>query len=90
MTHKQWNKMRIKFNENPLTIDEIFNMLSGYRLEDDILEHSYEFSQKVMDDLVKKHPTLPYALYHHHFITNFDPRHINTEWWVGYDPSFLK
>lgn len=90
MTQRQWNKMRIKFNENPLTIDEIFNMLSDYRIEGDILWHSYEFSQEVMDDLLKKYPTLPYALYHHHFITDFDPRHIGTEWWIGYDPSVLK
>ena len=90
MTQRQWDKMRIKFNEYPLTIDEIFNMLSDYRLEDDILEHSYEFSQKVMDDLVKKYPILPYALYHHHFITDFDPIHIDAEWWIGYDPSVLK
>ena len=90
MTQRQWDKMRIKFNENPLTIDEILNTLSDYRLEDDILEHSYEFSQKVMDDLVKKYPPLPYALYHHHFISDFDPIHIDAEWWVGYDPSVLK
>ena len=90
MTQRQWNKMRVKFNEDPLTIDEIFNILSDYRLEDGILEHSYEFSQEVMDDLVKKYPTLPYSLYHHHFITDFDPRHIGAECWVGYDPSVLK
>lgn len=88
MTQRQWNKMRIKFNENPLTIDEIFNMLSDYRIEGDILEHSYEFSQKVMDDLVKKYPTLPYAL-HHHFISDFDPIHIDAEWVIFYDPSTL-
>ena len=93
MTHKHWNKMRIEFNMNPLTIDEIFNILSDYQIEGDNLEHitiSYEFSQKVMDDLVKKYPTLPYALYHHHFISDFDPIHIDAEWWVGYDPLVLK
>ena len=90
MTQRQWNKMRIKFNENPLTIDEIFNILSDYRVEDEILEHSYEFSQNVMDCLTKTYPTLPYALYHHRFITDFDPVHIDAEWWVGYGPSFLK
>ena len=90
MTHKHWNKMRIKFNENPLTIDEIFNILFDYRLEDEILEHSYEFSQNVMDCLIKKYPTLPYALYYHHFISDYDSGHIGAEWWVGYDPSVLK
>ena len=90
MTQRQWNKMRIEFNSNPLTIDEIFNALSDYRIEGDKLEHSYEFSQKVMDCLAKKYPTLPYALYHHHFIFDYDPRHIDTEWWIGYDPSVLK
>ena len=90
MTHKQWNKMRIEFDSKPLTIDEIFNMLSDYRLEDDILEHSYEFSQKVMDDLVKKYPTLPYAIHHHHFISDYDSRRIGAEWWIGYDTSVLK
>ena len=90
MTQRQWDKMRIKFNENPLTIDEIFNILSDYRVEDEILEHSYEFSQEVMDDLVKKYPTLLYAIYYHHFISDYDSRHIGVEWWVGYDPSVLK
>lgn len=87
MTHKQWNKMRNEFNANHLTVDEILNALSDYRVEGDILEHSYEFSQEAMDCLAKKYPTLPYALYHHHFISDYDPRHIGTEWWVGYDPS---
>ena len=90
MTQRQWDKMRIKFDENPLTIDEIFNMLSNYRIEGDNLEYSYEFSQKAMDDLVKKYPTLPYAIYHHHFISDYDSRRIGNEWWVGYDPSVLK
>lgn len=87
MTHKQWNKMRIEFNSNPLTVGEILNALSNYRIEGDILEHSYEFSQKVMDSLIEKYPTLCYALYHHHFIIDFDTRHIGTECWIGYDPS---
>ena len=90
MTHKQWNEMRIEFNSNPLTIDDIFNILSDYRIEDDKLEHSYEFSQGVMDGLIEKHPTLLYALYHHRFIIDFDPRHIGAEWWIGYNPSALK
>ena len=90
MTPKQWNKMRIEFDLNPLTVAEILNALSNYRIEGDNLEHSYEFSQKVMDDLVKKYPTLPYALYHHHFISDYDFRQIGTEWWIGYDPSALK
>ena len=90
MTHKQWNKMRNEFNANPLTVDEILNALSDYRIEGGILEHSYEFSQGVMDDLVKKYPTLPYSLYNHHFITDFDPRYIGAECWIGYDPSVLK
>ena len=90
MTHKQWNKMRNEFNANPLTFDEILNALSDYRLEGDNLEYSYEFSQNAMDSLIEKYPTLIYSLYHHHFITDFDPRHINNEWWIGYDPSFLK
>ena len=90
MTQRQWNKMRIEFNSNPLTIDEIFNALSDYRIEGDKLEHSYEFSQKVMDCLTQKYPTLPYALYHHHFIFDYDPKYIDTEWWIGYDPSVLK
>ena len=90
MTRKQWNKMRNEFNANPLTVDEILNTLSDYRIEGDILEHSYEFSQNAMDCLIKKYPTLPYAIYYHHFISDFDPRHIGTEWWIGYDPSVLK
>ena len=90
MTHKQWNKMRIEFDSNPLTVAEILNALSDYRIEGDILEHSYEFSQGVMDGLIEKHPTLLYALYYHHFIIDFDPRHIGAEWWIGYNPSVLK
>ena len=90
MTRKQLNKMRIEFNANPLTVAEILNALSDYRIEGDILEHSYEFSQGVMDGLIEKHPTLLYALYYHHFIIDFDPRHIGAEWWIGYNPSFLK
>ena len=86
MTHKQWNKMRIEFNANPLTVAEILNALSDYRIEGDILEHSYEFSQEDMDRLIEKYPTLLYALYHHHFIIDFDPRHIGNEWWIGYAP----
>ena len=90
MTHKQWNKMRIEFNSNPLTVGEILNALSNYRIEGDNLEYSYEFSQKAMDCLIKKYPSLPYALCHHPFISDFDPIHIGAEWWVGYDPSVLK
>ena len=90
MTHKQWNKMRNEFNANPLTVDEILNALSNYRIEGDNLEYSYEFSQNAMDCLIKKYPTLPYAIYHHHFISDYDSRHIGAEWWVGYDPSVLK
>ena len=90
MTHRQWNEMRIEFNSNPLTVAEILNALSNYRIEGDNLEHSFEFSQKAMDSLIKKYPTLPYSLHHHHFISDYDPRHTGNEWWVGYDPSFLK
>ena len=90
MTRKQLNKMRIEFNANPLTVAEILNALSDYRIEGDILEHSYEFSQGVMDGLIEKHPTLLYALYYHHFIIDFDPRHIGAEWWIGYNSSVLK
>lgn len=90
MTHKQWNKMRIEFNSNPLTVGEILNALSNYQIEGDNLEYSYEFSQKDMDCLIKKYPTLPYAIYHHHFISDYDSRRIDAEWWVGYDPSVLK
>ena len=90
MTQRQWNKMRIEFNSNPLTVGEILNALSDYRIEGGVLEHSYEFSQEVMDRLMEKHPTLLYALYHHRFIIDFDPRHIGAEWWIGYNPSVLK
>ena len=90
MTHKQWNKMRIEFNSNPLMVDEILNALSDYRIEGDNLEYSYEFSQEVMDCLIEKYPTLPYALYHHHFISDYDSRRIGAECWIGYDPSVLK
>ena len=90
MTHKQWNEMRNEFNANPLTVAEILNALSDYRIEGDILEHSYEFSQGVMDGLIEKHPTLLYSLYYHHFISDYDPRHIGAEWWIGYNPSVLK
>ena len=90
MTHKQWNKMRNEFNANPLTVGEILNALSDYRIEGDNLEHSYEFSQKAMDCLIKKYPSLPYAIYHHHFISDYDSRRIGAEWWIGYDPSVLK
>ena len=90
MTHKQLNKMRIEFDANSLTVVEILNTLSDYRIEGDILEHSYEFSQEVMDRLIEKYPTLLYSLYHHHFIIDFDPRHIGAEWWIGYNPSVLK
>ena len=87
MTHKQWNKMRIEFNSNPLTVGEILNALSDYRIEGDNLECSYEFSQEIMDRLIEKYPTLPYAICHHHFISDYDSKRIGAEWWIGYDPS---
>lgn len=90
MTHKQWNEMGIAFNANPLTVNDILNILSDYRIEGDILEHSYEFSKKIMDCLKEKYPTLLYALYHHHFISDYDPRHIGTEWWIGLDTSIIQ
>jgi hypothetical protein len=88
MTLEQWNEIERAFNAKPLTIDEILNALSDYReYNNSKIKYSYEFGQKVWNELKEKYPTLPYALNYHHFIADYEPREVGNEWWVAYDPK---